>query len=194
MKRNLFLLSLIVVIVFSACSKQPYYFSGSTVAYNKKQDAEKATLTAQEEKVITAESIPSKEATNSTDATVTASTIVTPTTIIPKLNKVKTPGSVTTEQLLTKKDLKKAIKEVKKEAAKKDKQDGSSSGKSQLVALLLAAFIGVLGIHRFYLGYTTIGVLQILTLGGCGIWSLIDFIRILTGDLKPANGDYSEKL
>ena len=48
--------------------------------------------------------------------------------------------------------------------------------------------IGALGIHRFYLGYTTIGIIQILTLGGCGVWALIDVIRIAIGDLLPADG------
>lgn len=67
-------------------------------------------------------------------------------------------------------------------------------GKSQLVALLLAIFAGGLGIHRFYLGYTGIGIIQLLTAGGCGIWALIDAIMIATGDLKPKNGDYEKKL
>lgn len=69
-----------------------------------------------------------------------------------------------------------------------------TSGKSQLVALLLAIFVGGIGIHRFYLGYTTQGIIQLLTLGGCGVWSLIDLIRIITGDLKPKGGDYAQKL
>ena len=64
----------------------------------------------------------------------------------------------------------------------------AAGSKSQLVALLLVIFVGGLGIHRFYLGYTTIGIIQLLTLGGCGIWALIDLIRIITGDLKPADG------
>lgn len=65
-----------------------------------------------------------------------------------------------------------------------------AGGKSQIVAALLCFFIGGLGIHRFYLGYTWQGIVQILTLGGCGIWSLIDFIRILLGTLKPKDGEY----
>lgn len=68
------------------------------------------------------------------------------------------------------------------------------SGKSQLVALLLAIFVGGIGIHRFYLGYTGIGVIQLLTAGGCGIWALIDLIRIITGDLQPKIGKYSKEL
>ncbi|NJN76234.1 MAG: TM2 domain-containing protein [Synechococcaceae cyanobacterium RL_1_2] len=56
--------------------------------------------------------------------------------------------------------------------------------------LLYYAFSwGGLGIHRFYLGYTLIGIIQLLTLGMFGIWSLIDFILILTGALKDAQGN-----
>jgi TM2 domain-containing membrane protein YozV len=69
-----------------------------------------------------------------------------------------------------------------------------TSGKSQLVALLLCIFIGTLGIHRFYLGYTGIGILMLLTGGVCGILALIDLIRIITGDLQPRDVDYSETL
>lgn len=68
------------------------------------------------------------------------------------------------------------------------------AGKSQLIALLLVIFVGVLGIHRFYLGYTWQGIVQLVTLGGCGIWALIDLIRIITGDLKPKDGNYTETL
>ena len=70
----------------------------------------------------------------------------------------------------------------------------ASSGKSQLTAVLLALFLGGLGIHRFYLGYTWQGVVQLLTAGGFGIWALIDLIRIITGDLQPKNGSYSKTL
>ncbi|MGB1000282.1 MAG: NINE protein [Flavobacteriales bacterium] len=45
--------------------------------------------------------------------------------------------------------------------------------------------------HRFYLGYTWQGVVQLLTFGGLGIWSLIDFIRIVLEDLQPKDGRYS---
>ena len=70
----------------------------------------------------------------------------------------------------------------------------AESGKSQLIALILVIVVGGLGIHRFYLGYTWQGVVQLLTLGGCGIWTLIDLIMIATGDLKPKGGEYSETL
>ncbi|RYD53319.1 MAG: TM2 domain-containing protein [Sphingobacteriales bacterium] len=67
-----------------------------------------------------------------------------------------------------------------------------TSGKSQVVALILVLLVGGLGIHRFYLGYTWQGVVQLLTLGGLGIWSLIDLIRIITGDLQPKDGSYDQ--
>jgi hypothetical protein len=79
-----------------------------------------------------------------------------------------------------------------------DKLDSSSpaaeGGKSQLTAAILCFFLGALGIHRFYLGYTWQGVVQLLTLGGCGVWALIDFIRILMGTLQPKNGPYEKTL
>lgn len=68
------------------------------------------------------------------------------------------------------------------------------AGDNQIVAVLLCFFLGVLGVHRFYLGYTWQGVVQLLTAGGCGIWALIDFIRILVGDLQPNGGSYSKTL
>ena len=110
----------------------------------------------------------------------------------------------------------------------------ADEGKSQLIAALLAFFLGSLGIHNFYLGYKKKGMTQLLlTLGGylvgivgsiiaaigatgasagmvllgsiittvgwlvvlgVVIWALIDFIKILTGDLKPANGDYTDTI
>jgi len=53
---------------------------------------------------------------------------------------------------------------------------------------LLCFFLGGLGIHRFYLGYTGLGIAQLLTCGGCGIWALVDFIMILTGSVKDSEG------
>jgi hypothetical protein len=61
-------------------------------------------------------------------------------------------------------------------------------GKDWLTTLLLCFFVGVFGVHRFYTGHTVIGVVQLLTLGGCGIWVLIDFIIIIIGTFKDSNG------
>lgn len=64
----------------------------------------------------------------------------------------------------------------------------SPEAKSFLVAWLLAYFLGWLGADRFYLGYTGLGVLKLFTLGGCGIWALIDWILIWAGALKASDG------
>jgi len=61
-------------------------------------------------------------------------------------------------------------------------------GKDWLTALLLCFFLGVFGAHRFYTGHIGLGVVQLLTLGGCGIWALIDFILIIVGNFKDAEG------
>lgn len=65
----------------------------------------------------------------------------------------------------------------------------ASGGSDWLTTLLLCIFLGGLGIHRFYTGHTAIGIVQLLTLGGCGIWTLIDLILIITGSFKDASGN-----
>ena len=66
-----------------------------------------------------------------------------------------------------------------------------AQGKSQLAAALLCFFLGGLGIHRFYLGYVGIGLIQLFTAGGFWIWSFVDFIRICIGDLGPKFDEYN---
>jgi TM2 domain-containing membrane protein YozV len=63
-----------------------------------------------------------------------------------------------------------------------------SNQKSYVTALLLSLFLGGLGIDRFYLGYTGLGIAKLLTLGGCGIWALIDFIMIAMRKVPAADG------
>lgn len=60
--------------------------------------------------------------------------------------------------------------------------------KNWIVTIVLAWFLGSLGIHRFYTGHIAYGVIQLLTAGGCGIWALIDFINLCFGNYKDAEG------
>jgi TM2 domain-containing membrane protein YozV len=62
------------------------------------------------------------------------------------------------------------------------------SPKSRLAALLLCFFLGMLGVHRFYVGKIGTGILMILTFGGLGIWTLIDLIIIIVGSFKDKEG------
>ena len=57
-----------------------------------------------------------------------------------------------------------------------------------IAALLLCFFLGGLGVHRFYVGKVGTGLLQLLTLGGLGIWTMVDFIMIVTGNFRDKAG------
>ena len=64
----------------------------------------------------------------------------------------------------------------------------ATSDKGFVPTILLCFFLGMLGIHRFYVGKVGTGILQILTFGGFGIWVMVDFITIVTGNFKDKQG------
>lgn len=63
-----------------------------------------------------------------------------------------------------------------------------TSDKSFIATWLFAWFLGWLGVDRFYLGKVGTGVLKLVTLGGCGIWALVDLILTLTGAQRDKLG------
>lgn len=80
-----------------------------------------------------------------------------------------------------------------------DNNNNMSGNKSKLAAALLAFFLGGLGIHNFYLGYTGKGIAQLLLsvvgwiiiIGPIisGIWAFVEFILIIAGSLNDSDGN-----
>ena len=62
------------------------------------------------------------------------------------------------------------------------------SEKGFVPTLLLCFFLGALGVHRFYVGKIGTGILQLITLGGLGIWTMVDIVMIAVGSFKDGEG------
>jgi hypothetical protein len=65
---------------------------------------------------------------------------------------------------------------------------GLYSDKDWITTVIISFFVGIFGIDRFYLGYTGLGILKLITLGGCGVWALIDLILEVMGRIPDAQG------
>ena len=64
-----------------------------------------------------------------------------------------------------------------------------NSEKDWLITLILSIVVGGFGIDRFYTGSIVLGVLKLVTLGGLGVWWLIDLIMLVTGNYKDGDGN-----
>ena len=78
----------------------------------------------------------------------------------------------------------------KEQLLSRNESCGLTTDTTWLVALLLCLFVGFLGIHRFYVGKSGTGFLQIITFGGFGIWVLIDLIMIVMGKFTNKEGKF----
>lgn len=63
-----------------------------------------------------------------------------------------------------------------------------NSERTMTTTALLCFFLGGMGVHRFYVGKVGSGIAQLLTLGGLGVWAIVDFVRILCGKFKDDKG------
>jgi hypothetical protein len=98
-----------------------------------------------------------------------------------KLSEMKNKGIISEEEF-----------NLKKKQILNTNQNGivGISAKSRLVVTLLSFFLGTIGVHRFYLGKIGSGIAMIITLGGLGIWTLVDFIMAVSGNMKDREGLY----
>jgi TM2 domain-containing membrane protein YozV len=74
-------------------------------------------------------------------------------------------------------------------------KENRNSGKRKVnwvVTLIMSIFFGFLGVDRFIMGHVGLGILKLITLGGCGIWWLVDVILIATKH-EYRNVEWSEK-
>jgi TM2 domain-containing membrane protein YozV len=198
--RNLLLFFVIIVITFSCSVEKRLYMPG--YAFNKKKQIKTEVNTIiytenakQSEEVLEEKTIVNQELIFEDENLLLASNNYSYIPI--NNNSTNVHQSINLNKFENASIDFQTVRQLRKELKSKEMLTGAatqSGGKSQLVALLLCFFLGGLGIHRFYLGYTTIGVIQLLTAGGCGIWALIDLIRIITGDLQPNNGRYDQTL
>lgn len=203
--RLLPILGLAITLLASSCSKKEYalfsYSGGGATAGLKVQQTQQPAAQAPVAFTPTVKSFDAAQESN--DCSITGCTTwpctpkateATTTALAANVDVAKAVAEVKQMNMVQKiklaKEVRKAVKEIKegKEAT------AAKGGKSQLIALLLVLFVGGLGIHRFYLGYTWQGVVQLLTVGLCGIWTLIDLIRIIIGDLGPKGGSYDTTL
>lgn len=188
MKQN-FLLFTVAAMVFAGCSttveRTSSAFGGGWGTDSKKSNSTKTEATATAEKNTTQTLVIDKTPTIAEiNATYTQQfeTAVNEASKTHKFNAVEKVAIKQIAKKVAKMDQNAPVKEQsisKAEAA----TAGGLDDNEMIIAAILCFFLGYLGIHRFYLGYTTIGILQLITAGGCGIWVLIDLIRILTGDL-----------
>lgn len=176
----------------TSCSRTNYAFNSTTPAYLGQERVHASVAVAAPEAAVSTESVSPVRVANTTVAQTAPSAhraarhYATPVAAAP----VAARAAATKAE---RHEFKQALRQLAHQKKAASPSSTSAEGKSQIVAAVLAFFLGFLGIHRFYLGYTVIGIIELLTFGLFGILSFIDFIRILLGNLKPKDGDYTTK-
>lgn len=194
---HLLLALLVAATSLSSCSRSSYSFNNTAPAYLGSESVHVATSAVPQ-------AVEKEIAATSAEVQLPA-TVATPVVhgararrvaMAPLAHSSAAASIITSQPAATVKFDRKVFKhELRRQLAAAPK-DISAEGKSQLVAVLLCFFLGGLGIHDFYMGYVGKGILQIiLSLLIVGfILVIIDFIRLLTGSLKPKDGDWGTKL
>lgn len=188
-------------------------WGGGADATPTKPVAKKARVEA-EKSVIAESPVVELQAENTASLAAPLSPIsgaVAPTDVVnnPVVLAVKATQTAAPAKLIEKKavDHKVMVKATTQVLKQKKAMADPGDGKSQIIALILFVLFGAIGIHRFYLGHTKSGLLMLLlsftlilpvinifTGLGLFIWWVLDLIKLVTGDLKPADGEYTETL
>jgi len=218
------LLMAMVAILISSCSTNAtytkrYHSRGFNIAWGGGSDAtpaksviRKARVEAEKSAIVEspvlemkAEEIASYSAPLSSVSAVNPHAIINNSIVLAtKVTQNARPGvTIEKKSVDTKVMVKTSTKVLKQKKAMVD----PGQGKSQIIALILFVLFGFLGIHRFYLGHLSSGLLMLLlcctlilpiinlfTGIALLVWWVLDLIKLVTGDLKPADGEYTETL
>lgn len=193
------LLTLTITVLLAGACSSPKYYVFKTIRHTpveKSEIPQEKLVTNNKDQAPAEDSVAEETILVSTEKAAEALSLSKINRQITEKAKPAQPQKISKlQEIKTAIQVKKEIKKIEKQLDKQglNQQAPGSQPKSQLVALLLAILVGGLGIHRFYLGYTAIGIIQLLTLGGCGVWALIDLIRIAMDDLRPADGSQYEQ-
>jgi TM2 domain-containing membrane protein YozV len=176
-----------------------------TVTKKARVEAEKSAIVESPVAEMKAEEIASYLAPLSSVSAVNPHAIINnPIVLATKATQNAKPGvTIEKKSIDTKVMVKTSTKVLKQKKAMVD----TGQGKSQIIALILFVLFGYLGIHRFYLGHLSSGLLMLLlcctlilpiinlfTGIALLVWWVLDLIKLVTGDLKPADGEYTETL
>jgi len=213
-----------LLLLFSSCSTNTaftkrYHSRGFNIAWRGGSDAtpaksviRKARVEAEKSAIVEspvlemkAEEIASYSAPLSSVSAVNPHAIINNSIVLAtKVTQNARPGvTIEKKSVDTKVMVKTSTKVLKQKKAMVD----PGQGKSQIIALILFVVFGFLGIHRFYLGHLSSGLLMLLlcctlilpiinlfTGIALLVWWVLDLIKLVTGDLKPADGEYTETL
>ncbi len=201
--KKIILFAAVAIFIVSSCTiEKRLYNSGYHVEWNHSKKHVDSDQVAQEEsasKVREVESVVVNKTANADQ--VVEETVVNNDAVVASEEASVSYDLAALTKTVSEKKVASAANETQMKASKatdakkSEKSKAPEDGKSQIVALVLCILfitVGTLGIHRFYLGYTGIGILMLLTAGCCGILAIIDLIRIITGDLQPARGPYTK--
>ncbi len=205
-------LALLSIVLVSSCTIQKRTFnSGYYVSWNKKQVTQKSSAD-NDDKIGSSDELAVNEEKNSVrtenvivlesnaksadlgDFKNTSSSVAEPSQHDVNAEQTQTSAVVSQDNVSEKEAGKLSVFKKKESKLKKAAGNAENGGKLQIVALILCIFLGLLGVHRFYLGYTGLGVLYLLTAGLFGIGWIIDIILlIIPNGLTPKGKENYKK-